>query len=183
MNATQAGPEHREIFDPENTLFIELTHGDARGVVVITLWPDVAPRHVERIKALARGRAYDDVVFHRVIHGFVAQTGDVRFGNLSRGYDPERVGMGGSTLPDLSAEFSDRPHLRGTVGAARARDPNSANSQFFINLADNHFLDGQYTVFGQVAAGMEHIDAIARGEPPARPDRMLSVRVAADVQA
>ncbi len=166
-----------EIRDPENTILMELKH----GLVTIELLPDVAPRHVERMKTLARAGAYDDVVFHRVIEGFMAQTGDVRNGNAGKGYNPRMAGTGGSDLPNLPAEFSELPHDRGTLGAARSSNPDSANSQFFINFRDNHFLNGQYTVYGRVIAGMEHVDRIARGEPPADPDRMLSVRVAADV--
>jgi cyclophilin family peptidyl-prolyl cis-trans isomerase len=163
-----------EITDPENTVLIELEG----GTVTIELLADVAPGHCERMKELARAGAYDDVVFHRVIDGFMAQTGDVAHGRA--GGDLRRAGTGGSDKPDLKAEFSRIPHDRGTVGAARAQNPDSANSQFFINFADNHFLNGQYTVYGRVIAGMEHVDAITRGEPPAQPDRMIRVRVAAD---
>ncbi len=167
-----------EIKDPENTVIIELKDGK----VVIELLPDVAPKHVERMKELARSGAYDGVVFHRVIEGFMAQTGDVQHGNKDNGFNIGRAGTGGSDLPDLPAEFSRLPHSRGTLGAARSQNPNSANSQFFINFKDNDFLNGQYTVYGQVIAGMEHVDAITRGEPPANPDRMISVKVAADVE-
>ena len=163
-----------EIKDPENTIIIELKDGP----VTIELLPDIAPGHVERMKELARKGAYDGVVFHRVIDGFMAQTGDVQHGG--EGGDIRRAGTGGSDLPDLKAEFSGIPHDRGTIGAARSANPDSANSQFFINFADNHFLNRQYTVYGRVIEGMEHVDKIARGEPPANPDRMLSVRVAAD---
>ena len=165
-----------EITDPENTIIMTLKGGD----VVIALLPDVAPKHVERMKTLARSGAYDNVVFHRVIEGFMAQSGDVANGNAERGFNLRRAGTGGSDLPDLPAEFSKLPHDRGTLGAARSMNPNSANSQFFINFADNHFLNGQYTVYGRVISGMEHVDAIVRGEPPANPDRMIRVRVAAD---
>lgn len=165
-----------EIKDPENTILMELKS----GTVVIELLPDIAPKHVERMKTLARGGAYDNVVFHRVIDGFMAQTGDVANGNAEKDFNLRRAGTGGSDLPDLPAEFSGVPHDRGTLGAARSQNPNSANSQFFINFADNHFLNRQYTVYGRVIAGMEHVDAITRGEPPASPDRMLSVKVAAD---
>ncbi|NHX28247.1 peptidylprolyl isomerase, partial [Escherichia coli] len=144
------------------------------------LLPDVAPQHCARIKDLARAGAYDNVVFHRVIDGFMAQSGDVENGNTEKNYNPSRAGTGGSDLPDLPAEFSKLPHDRGTLGAARSMNPNSANSQFFINFKDNHFLNGQYTVYGRVVSGMEHVDAITRGEPPANPDKMLSVKVAAD---
>jgi len=161
--------------DPENTILIELKD----GTVVIELLPDVAPEHSARMKELARAGQYDGVVFHRVIDGFMAQTGDVQHGRA--GGDLRRAGTGGSELPDLPAEFSKLPHDRGTLGAARSQNPNSANAQFFINFADNHFLNGQYTVYGRVISGMEFVDGIARGEPPATPDQMISVKVAADV--
>lgn len=166
-----------EIKDPENTVIITL----AGGPVTIELLPDVAPAHCARMKELARAGAYDNVVFHRVIEGFMAQTGDVANGNAEKDFNLRRAGTGGSDLPDLPAEFSRLPHDRGTIGAARSSNPNSANSQFFINFKDNHFLNGQYTVYGRVISGMEHVDAITRGEPPANPDRMISVKVAADV--
>jgi len=149
--------------------------------VVIELLADVAPKHAERMKALAREKAYDNVAFHRVIDGFMAQTGDVENGNMENNFNLRRAGTGGSAHPDLPAEFSKLPHDRGTLGAARSANPNSANSQFFINFSDNHFLNGQYTVYGRVISGMEHVDKITRGEPPASPDRMITVRVAADV--
>ena len=167
-----------EIKDPENTIIMTLKGGE----VVIELLPDVAPKHAERMKELARAKAYDNVVFHRVIDGFMAQTGDVANGNAEKDFNIRRAGTGGSDLPDLPAEFSGVPHDRGTLGAARSQNPNSANSQFFVNFKDNHFLNRQYTVYGRVIAGMEHVDAITRGEPPANPDRMITVRVAADVQ-
>ncbi|MCB1364434.1 MAG: peptidylprolyl isomerase [Rhodobacteraceae bacterium] len=166
-----------EITDPENTILMELKG----GTVTIQLLPDVAPRHVERMKELARSGAYDNVAFHRVIDGFMAQTGDVRNGNMEQGFNLRAAGTGGSDLADLPAEFSKLPHDRGTLGAARSANPDSANSQFFINFSDNNFLNGQYTVYGRVIGGMEHVDAITRGEPPAEPDRMISVRVASDV--
>ena len=165
-----------EIKDPENTVIIELKDGP----VVIELLPEVAPQHSARMKELARAGAYDNVAFHRVIDGFMAQTGDVQHAKMEKDYNPGRAGTGGSDLPDLPAEFSKLPHDRGTLGAARSMNPNSANSQFFINFKDNHFLNGQYTVYGRVIEGMEHVDAIVRGEPPANPDRMISVKVAAD---
>ncbi len=166
-----------EIKDPENTILMELKG----GTVTIELLPDVAPKHVERMKELARSGAYDGVAFHRVIDGFMAQTGDVAHGNMdSDDYQPRRCGTGGSDLPDLPAEFSKIPHARGSLGAARSANPNSANSQFFINFKDNDFLNGQYTVYGQVTSGMEHVDSIVKGEPPANPDKMISVKVAAD---
>ncbi len=165
-----------EIKDPENTIIIELKD----GAVVIELLADVAPKHAERMKELARAGAYDNVAFHRVIDGFMAQTGDVEHANMEKDYNPRRAGTGGSDKPDLPAEFSKLPHDRGTLGAARSANPNSANSQFFINFKDNHFLNGQYTVYGRVIEGLEPVDAITKGEPPANPDRMISVKVAAD---
>jgi len=142
---------------------IEITvAGEASGTVVIDLLEDVAPLHAERIAALAGAGAYDGVVFHRVIDGFMAQTGDVEFGKM--GGDMGRAGMGGSDLPDLPAEFSDVPFERGIVGMARAQNPNSANSQFFIMFEPGPFLNGQYTVIGRVTSGMEVVDAIKRGE-------------------
>jgi cyclophilin family peptidyl-prolyl cis-trans isomerase len=168
-----------DIKDPENTIILTLKDGE----VVIELLADVAPKHAERMKQLARDKAYDGVAFHRVIDGFMAQTGDVENANMdSPNYNPRRAGTGGSQYPDLPAEFSKLPHDRGTLGAARSQNPNSANSQFFINFRDNHFLNGQYTVYGRVVSGMEHVDKIVKGEPPANPDRMITVRVAADVQ-
>lgn len=166
-----------EIKDPENTVIITLKDGE----VVIELLSDVAPKHAERMKTLARAKAYDNVAFHRVIDGFMAQTGDVENGNMENNFNLRRAGTGGSDLPDLPAEFSKLPHDRGTLGAARSQNPNSANSQFFINFTNNHFLNGQYTVYGRVISGMEHVDKITRGEPPQNPDRMITVRVAADV--
>lgn len=165
-----------DIKDPENTIVIELKDGP----VTVELLPDVAPAHCARMKELARAGAYDNVAFHRVIEGFMAQTGDVENGNMEKDFNLRRAGTGGSDLPDLPAEFSKLPHDRGTIGAARSANPNSANSQFFINFGDNHFLNGQYTVYGRVLSGMEHVDKITRGEPPANPDRMISVKVAAD---
>ncbi|WP_371036460.1 peptidylprolyl isomerase [Rhodosalinus sp. FB01] len=165
-----------EIKDPENTILMELKD----GTVVIELLPDIAPEHCARMKELARAGAYDNVAFHRVIDGFMAQTGDVAHGNMESDFNLRRAGTGGSNLPDLKAEFSRIPHDRGTLGAARSQNPDSANSQFFINFKDNHFLNGQYTVYGRVIDGMAHVDAITRGEPPANPDRMISVKVAAD---
>ena len=164
-----------DIKDPKNTIIMTLKDGD----VIIQLLPDVAPGHVARMKELARAGAYNNVCFHRVIDGFMAQTGDVANGNMEQDFNIRRAG--GSDLPDLKAEFSKLPHARGSIGAARSSSPDSANSQFFINFKDNDFLNGQYTVYGQVISGMDHVDAIARGEPPVAPDRMISVKVAADV--
>jgi cyclophilin family peptidyl-prolyl cis-trans isomerase len=166
-----------EIKDPENTIILTLKDGD----VVIELMPAIAPKHTERMKTLARAKAYDNVCFHRVIEGFMAQTGDVENGNMEKDFNLRRAGTGGSDMPDVPAEFSKLPHDRGSIGAARSSNPNSANSQFFINFKDNSFLNGQYTVYGRVISGMEFVDKIARGEPPASPDRMITVRVAADV--
>jgi cyclophilin family peptidyl-prolyl cis-trans isomerase len=163
--------------DPENGIIITLKDGDVK----IDLLPDVAPKHVERMKELARAGKYDGVVFHRVIDGFMAQTGDVANGKKNGdGFNIRMAGTGGSDMGNVPAEFSKVPHARGSIGAARSQDPNSANSQFFINFSDNDFLNGQYTVYGQVIEGMEHVDAITRGEPPAEPDIMISVKVAAD---
>ncbi|SFG18264.1 peptidylprolyl isomerase [Palleronia marisminoris] len=165
-----------EITDPENTIIIELKDGR----VVVELMPKIAPQHAERMKTLAREGAYDGVVFHRVIEGFMAQTGDVQNGNADKDFNIRLAGTGGSEYPNVPAEFSKIPHDRGTIGAARSQNPDSANSQFFINFGDNHFLNGQYTVYGRVIEGMEHVDSITRGEPPANPDKMISMKVAAD---
>jgi cyclophilin family peptidyl-prolyl cis-trans isomerase len=163
--------------DPENGIIIKLKDGDVK----IDLMVGVAPKHCERMKELARAGAYDGVVFHRVIDGFMAQTGDVKNGNANKDFNLRSAGTGWSDLPNLPAEFSRIPHARGSIGAARSQSPDSANSQFFINFKDNDFLNGQYTVYGQVIEGMEHVDAITKGEPPAKPDQMISVKVAADV--
>jgi cyclophilin family peptidyl-prolyl cis-trans isomerase len=146
-----------------NTLLMELK----TGVVTIELRPDLAPQHVARIKQLTSQGFYNGIIFHRVIEGFMAQTGD-----------PTGTGRGGSELADLPAEFTNTPFVRGTLGMARAASPNSANSQFFITFADARFLDGQYTVFGSVTGGMEHVDQITRGEPPANPDKIISLKIA-----
>ncbi|QRI65028.1 peptidylprolyl isomerase [Shinella sp. PSBB067] len=151
------------------------------GPVVIEL-NDKAPKHAERIKELAAAGEYDNVAFHRVIEGFMAQTGDVQYGDMENGYQPQAAGTGGSSKPDLPAEFSDVPFERGTVGMARAQDPNSANSQFFIMFAPGDFLNGQYTVVGKVVSGMENVDKIKRGDDAANgsvtdPDRMIKVTV------
>ncbi len=152
------------------------------GPVVIELATDVAPKHAERIKTLAENGEYDNVAFHRVIEGFMAQTGDVEFGDMEKNFQPRRAGMGGSNLPDLPQEFSDIPFDRGVVGMARSSDPNSANSQFFIMFAPGYFLNGQYTVVGKVVEGMEHVDNIKLGNEAANgavdePDRMIKVTV------
>ena len=150
------------------------------GNVVIELFNDIAPNHVERIKTLANEKKYDGVVFHRVIDGFMAQTGDVQFGNSNlESYDLKLAGTGNSKYPDLKAEFSDLPHERGTLSMARTEDPNSANSQFFICFKAAAFLDRQYTVFGKVVEGMEFVDLIKRGEGPngqvSMPDKIISL--------
>ena len=147
------------------------------GEVKIELFKDVAPNHVKRIKELADSGKYDNVVFHRVINGFMAQTGDVKFGNSNSGdFDMNRAGMGGSDLPDLKQEFNSLPHDRGTLSMARSSDPNSANSQFFICFKPAPFLDRQYTVFGKVVEGMEFVDMIKRGEPASDPDKIISFK-------
>jgi peptidylprolyl isomerase len=157
--------------------------GEAQGTIVIDLFEEVAPLHVERITTLAAEGAYDDVVFHRVIDGFMAQTGDVEFGRM--GQDMRYAGRGGSDYPDLPAEFSDITFDRGVIGMARAQSPDSANSQFFIMFAPGAFLDGDYTVVGQVVEGMEIVDAIKRGRGRngaviGPPDRMTALRVRED---
>ncbi len=159
------------ITDPENTIVFDIDTTDpaTSGKVTIRLRPDLAPQHVERIKALVREGFYDGTPFHRVIEGFMAQGGD-----------PTGTGMGGSDKPDLKAEFTNTPFKRGTVGMARAMDPDSANSQFFICFTDCPFLDGQYTVWGEVVDGMEVIDALPRGEPVPNPGRIVKAWVAAD---
>ncbi|MCQ2004183.1 peptidylprolyl isomerase [Rhizobium sp. NRK18] len=166
-----------EIKDPENTIIMETT----KGKVVISLLPDVAPGHVARIKELSREGAYDGVVFHRVIEDFMAQTGDVQYGKQGGpSFNPARAGMGGSSKPDLKAEFSAVSHIRGTCSMARSQNPNSANSQFFICFTDAPWLNKQYSVWGQVIEGMDIIDQIKRGEPVRDPDSIVSMKVAAD---
>jgi peptidylprolyl isomerase len=154
--------------DPENTLVLDTTPGR----IVIKLRNDIAPGHAERMKLLAREQFYDDVPFHRVIEGFMAQTGDGENGN----------GTGGSEHPDLKAEFSDVPYERGTVGMARTSNPHSANSQFFIMFDEGSFLNGQYTVVGEVVSGMDVVDKLKRGEPPRNPDKIVKMQVAADIK-
>ena len=160
----------------ENRDLIHMTLKD--GLVVIETRPDLAPKHVAQIKQLIGKGQYDGVVFHRVIEGFMAQTGDVEFGNSSNDkFNLGRAGTGGSNLPDIEAEFSDTNHGRGTLSMARANNPNSANSQFFICFKDCSFLDGQYSVWGQVTEGMEHVDNIKRGEPPQDPDQIIKMEI------
>ena len=154
--------------DPQNALLIETKHGR----IVIKLRPDLAPKHAERLKQLAREGFYNNVPFHRVIPGFMAQTGDGGRGD----------GTGGSKHPNLAAEFTSTPFKRGVVGMARSNDPNSANSQFFIMYADGAFLNGKYTVVGEVVSGMDAVDKIKKGEPVRDPDRMIKVQVAADAK-
>ena len=167
MTAASVSPA--KAADPENTILMDVSSG---GTVVMELKPDVAPKHVERIKTLTREGFYDGIIFHRVIDGFMAQTGD-----------PTGTGRGGSKYPDVPAEFSkEETFTRGTVGMARAANPDSANSQFFICFDDCSFLDGQYTIFAQVTDGMEYVDAIQKGEPPANPDKINSMKVQADVK-
>ena len=163
-------------FAEVNIMILKLKDGD----VIIELFEDIAPNHVERFKKLASERKYDGVVFHRVIDGFMAQTGDVQFGNSnSESYDISRAGTGGSEYPDLKAEFSDLPHERGTLSMARSNNPNSANSQFFICFADAPHLDRQYSVFGKVIKGMEFVDLIKRGQGSGgkvgSPDKIISL--------
>jgi len=151
---------------PDNTLVLDLSTG---GHVTIVLRPDKAPNHVARIKELVRSHFYDGTIFHRVIDGFMAQGGD-----------PTGTGMGGSKLPNLKAEFNDLPHLRGVASMARSQSPDSANSQFFIVLAPSQFLDGQYTAWGRVSDGMDAVDGIAKGEPPANPTKIVKAYVLGD---
>ena len=164
MTVSSASAQER---DPENTLLMDLESGQ----VVIELRPDLAPKHVARLKELTRAGFYDGVIFHRVIPGFMAQTGD-----------PTGTGRGGSDKPDLPAEFSNESFERGTLGMARTSDPNSANSQFFINLAATPHLNGQYTIVGQVVDGMEHVDRLAKGEPPRSPDQIVKMQVEAEAE-
>ena len=162
----------------ENIMILKLKDGDVK----IELFEDIAPNHVKRIKELANNGKYDNVVFHRVIDGFMAQTGDVKFGNLeTKDFDMQRAGMGGSEFPDLQQEFSNLPHDRGTLSMARSSDPNSANSQFFICFQPAPFLDKQYTVFGKVMEGMEFVDKIKRGDQNNNgavtdPDKIISFK-------
>jgi peptidylprolyl isomerase len=154
--------------DKQNTIVIDTT----KGRIVVKLRPDLAPQHAERIKQLARDGYYNNVPFHRVIDGFMAQTGDGKNFN----------GTGGSKYPDLAAEFTPTPFKRGIVGMARAQSPNSANSQFFIMFAEGSFLNGKYTVVGEVVSGMDVVDKLKRGEPVQDPDKMLKVQVASDIK-
>jgi peptidylprolyl isomerase len=166
QTAAPATPLTVPAVTPDNVLHLDLSTG---GRVSIQLRPDVAPKHVERIKTLARQGFYNGIVFHRVIDGFMAQTGDPTF-----------TGTGGSPLPDLPAEFNGLPHVRGAVSAARSDAPNSANSQFFIVFSPRLTLDGKYSVFGRVLSGMQYVDAIERGEPPANPSRIVKASIGSD---
>jgi peptidylprolyl isomerase len=166
--AWSALPVSAQNLDPENTIVLKTSDNCD---VTIRLRPDLAPQHVAQIKKLTRAGFYDGIIFHRVIDGFMAQTGD-----------PTGTGTGGSSEPDLAAEFTNTHFARGTIGMARSSDPNSANSQFFIMFADGGFLDGQYTVWGEVASGMECVDQIEKGEPPATPDKIASMKVMKDMQ-
>ena len=166
-----------QVIAKENIMILKLKDGDVK----IELFPDVAPKHVERIKTLANEGKYDNVVFHRVIEGFMAQTGDVKFGNISSDrFDLNKAGTGGSSLPDLPAEFSDIPHEKGTLSMARSSPPNSANSQFFICFESAPHLDRNYTVFGKVVEGIEFVDMIKRGEGQngavSNPDKIISFK-------
>ena len=158
QNLVMEVTQNSEITDP--------SENPPTGKVVIKLYPDVAPKHVAQITMLAKEGFYDGIIFHRVIEGFMAQTGD-----------PTGTGMGGSDLPDIRAEFSDEPFVRGTLGMARSQHPDSANSQFFICFEEASFLNGQYTVFGKVVEGMEYIDKVMRGEPPDYPDKIVSMKL------
>ena len=158
QNLVMEVTQNSEITDPSENPPI--------GKVIIKLYPDVAPKHVAQITILAKEGFYDGIIFHRVIEGFMAQTGD-----------PTGTGMGGSDLPDIRAEFSDEPFVRGTLGMARSQHPDSANSQFFICFEESSFLNGQYTVFGKVIEGMEYIDKVMRGEPPDYPDKIVSIKL------
>ena len=166
--AAAAPPKLPAGVDPQNTIVIDTNQGQ----IIVKLRPDLAPKHAERIKTLAREKYYDNVPFHRVIAGFMAQTGDGQNKN----------GTGGSKYPNLQSEFTNTPFKRGIVGMARANDPNSANSQFFIMYADGSFLNGKYTVVGEVVSGMDVVDKIKKGEPVVDPDRMVRVQVASDIK-
>ena len=172
MTNTQANDSNSNIIKMEITQNAEITDPSETAPVVevvIKLFPDIAPKHASQISLLAREGFYDGIIFHRVIDGFMAQTGD-----------PTGTGMGGSDLPDISAEFNDKPFVRGTLGMARSQHPDSANSQFFICFGEASFLNGQYTVFGEVIEGMEYVDKILRGEPPEYPDKIISMKVSND---
>ena len=168
-NAENTSSQNLVIEITQNTEITEPSETPPIATIIVKLFPDVAPKHVSQISMLANEGFYDGIIFHRVIDGFMAQTGD-----------PTGTGMGGSDLPDIRAEFSDEPFTRGTLGMARSQHPDSANSQFFICFEESSFLNGQYTVFGKVIEGMEYVDKIMRGEPPDYPDKIISMKVSND---
>ena len=168
-NAENTSSQNLVIEITQNTEITEPSETPPIATIIVKLFPDVAPKHVSQISMLANEGFYDGIIFHRVIDGFMAQTGD-----------PTGTGMGGSDLPDIRAEFSDEPFNRGTLGMARSQHPDSANSQFFICFEESSFLNGQYTVFGKVIEGMEYVDKIMRGEPPDYPDKIISMKVSND---
>ena len=168
-NAENTSSQNLVIEITQNTEITEPSETPPIATIIVKLFPDVAPKHVSQISMLANEGFYDGIIFHRVIDGFMAQTGD-----------PTGTGMGGSDLPDIRAEFSDEPFSRGTLGMARSQHPDSANSQFFICFEESSFLNGQYTVFGKVIEGMEYVDKIMRGEPPDYPDKIISMKVSND---
>ena len=168
-NAENTFSQNLVIEITQNTEITEPSETPPIATIIVKLFPDVAPKHVSQITMLAKEGFYDGIIFHRVIDGFMAQTGD-----------PTGTGMGGSDLPDIRAEFSDEPFNRGTLGMARSQHPDSANSQFFICFEESSFLNGQYTVFGKVIEGMEYVDKIMRGEPPDYPDKIISMKVSND---
>ena len=168
-NAENTSSQNLVIEITQNTEITEPSETPPIATIIVKLFPDVAPKHVSQISMLANEGFYDGIIFHRVIDGFIAQTGD-----------PTGTGMGGSDLPDIRAEFSDEPFNRGTLGMARSQHPDSANSQFFICFEESSFLNGQYTVFGKVIEGMEYVDKIMRGEPPDYPDKIISMKVSND---
>ena len=168
-NAENTSSQNLVIEITQNTEITEPSETPPIATIIVKLFPDVAPKHVSQITMLAYEGFYDGIIFHRVIDGFMAQTGD-----------PTGTGMGGSDLPDIRAEFSDEPFNRGTLGMARSQHPDSANSQFFICFEESSFLNGQYTVFGKVIEGMEYVDKIMRGEPPDYPDKIISMKVSND---
>ena len=166
INAENVKSQNLVMEITQNSEITDPSENPPIGKVIIKLYPDVAPKHVAQITMLAKEGFYDGIIFHRVIEGFMAQTGD-----------PTGTGMGGSDLPDVRAEFSDEPFVRGTLGMARSQHPDSANSQFFICFEESSFLNGQYTVFGKVVEGMEYIDKVMRGEPPDYPDKIVSIKL------
>ena len=168
-NAENTSSQNLVIEITQNTEITEPSETPPIATIIVKLFPDVAPKHVSQITMLAKEGFYDGIIFHRVIDGFMAQTGD-----------PTGTGLGGSDLPDIRAEFSDEPFNRGTLGMARSQHPDSANSQFFICFEESSFLNGQYTVFGKVIEGMEYVDKIMRGEPPDYPDKIISMKVSND---